>query len=134
MEGSAMVQKKVDEEMVHKIYEVMLNHIGRQNAVKSNEIAKAIGMEKSGDVTNRMIRIAIVDVMKKYRVAIGSRGKGYYLITTKGELRAYIKSLGRRMREIKQRANLVWQCFNEMDVQYNVKGKEGERGAGKDTG
>ncbi|MFX1568999.1 MAG: hypothetical protein ACFFCV_11610 [Promethearchaeota archaeon] len=85
-----------------QIKEILLNHSGKQNAIKSPEIASQIGIDPGP--SNVIIRTLITQTLKKYHLPIsGNPALGYYLIETKQELRETLKSLDSRIQEITDR-------------------------------
>jgi len=88
------------------IKEIILEHIGKKNGIRSPKLAKIIGVDPGGSNVN--IRRLILETIRIYSLPIGSHTYyGYYLIENKDELKEYIRSLDSRRHEIDQRKVLV---------------------------
>jgi len=117
-------ERATNEEVTRKVYEVMLEHLGIANAISASKIAGVVWPKGAAPSdAPREIRAYIRKVMETYRIAIASSGRGYYVITTKGELRRYVKGLGDQIKELKARAQLVWDVYHGMDVEFKADGK-----------
>ncbi len=85
-----------------QIKDILLEHQGKKNAIKSPEIAELIGIEPGP--SNVTIRKLITDTLKQFNLPIsGNPALGYYLIETKQELRETLTSLDSRIHGITER-------------------------------
>lgn len=85
-----------------QVRDILLDHKGKRNAIKSKEIAKQINIDRGP--SNVTIRKLITKTLKRFNLPIaGNPGLGYYLIETSEELRGYLKSLDSRIKSITDR-------------------------------
>ncbi len=89
-------------ELIDKIAEIILAHIGKKNAVPAREIAKTLGIQDNDTFVNT--RTLITKTMKKKQLPIGANEKwGYFLIANQTELDSYVKTLDHREKSIGDR-------------------------------
>jgi len=93
-----------------QIRDILLQHIGKRNAIKSREIAKLVGINRGASSVN--IRTKITETIGQYMLPIGGNtAVGYYLIENRDELKEYMQSLQRRINNTIERKNLVTTSF-----------------------
>jgi hypothetical protein len=117
----------IEEEKMRKIKEIILQHKGRANAIKSKSIASAIGI--SEDDTHIGTRNLITKLVKQ-GLPIGACDNGYFLIETQKEVDEYGQLLNSRIQEIYDRLGRLQ--FN-FDMYYRkAKKRKPRRKAGED--
>lgn len=99
--------------MGHKedIREVILNHVGKENAIYASEIADAVGIEE-GDTYSRTRRY-LKEVLKDGVPIASSPAHGNWVIDNQEELDNYVAALGRRARKIDNRRLSVIDAADE---------------------
>jgi len=91
---------------IEQIRDILLEHKGKRNAIKSKEIAQQINIDRGP--SNVKIRKLITETLKSFKLPIaGNPGLGYYLIETSEELRGYLNSLDSRIKNITDRKTKV---------------------------
>lgn len=83
------------------IREVLLDHVGKENAINASEIAELVGIDE-GDTYSRTRRY-ITDVLEEGVPVASNPGHGYWIIKSQEELDNYVGALGRRARQIDNR-------------------------------
>ena len=63
---------------IKEIYEILKECKGPKNAMVSSKIAKIVNIKPGA--SNVKIRKYIREVMKRYRLPLGSHGRGYYIV------------------------------------------------------
>lgn len=91
------------------IAHVLFNHVGRENAVTSTDIASFLGIDESNG--NPITRGHIRDINLKTGVPIGSCGEGYFVVADRPELRDYMADLNDRIEGIRARQDMVAESF-----------------------
>ena len=91
---------------LEQIRDILLDHIGINNAIKSPEIAKIIGIKPGA--SNRGIRKLITETIRKYRLPVAAhKNKGYFFNQNGVELKNYLTTLDSYKTEIENRKILV---------------------------
>lgn len=118
-----------------QIKDILLNHQGKNNAIKSPDIASQIGIDPGP--SNVRIRKLITETLKKYHLPIsGNPAKGYYLIKTKKELKETIGSLDSRIHNITDRKAYITASYyryyedEELEVTGEIIGEEDDEEMG----
>ena len=94
-----------------QIRDILLSHRGKQNPIKSKDIAIMVGEEWGMSGGN--IRPKITDTIKQYHLPIaGNPAIGYYLIENREELNETIKSLDSRINGITNRKAFIFHFFH----------------------
>ncbi|MBW1699652.1 MAG: hypothetical protein JRH18_17215 [Deltaproteobacteria bacterium] len=96
---------------LHKIKEILENHIGKENQISSGEIGPEIGIYE--DATHVQVRNLIREAIEKLRLPIGGGNRGYYLIKDRNELRQYTASIENRISEMQRRKDLIEEAFDD---------------------
>jgi hypothetical protein len=112
----------IEEDRLRKIKEILLQHKGKANAIKSKSIASAIGI--SEDDTHIGTRSLITKLVKQ-GLPIGACDNGYFLIETQKEVDDYSQLLNSRIQEIYDRIGRLQ--FN-FDMYYGKARKRKPRG------
>jgi hypothetical protein len=93
-----------------KIKEVLLKHKGKENGIKSHEVAEIVGIDPGP--SNVTIRKRITETIEKYGIPIGSSTYyGYYLMKDKEELKEYNKFLDRKIQGNINRKSLLTAAY-----------------------
>lgn len=103
-----MIHETVPKSPIEKQHDIrdikigLLTHLkfGKENAIKSHDIARAIGVKVSG--TNQQIRKACKELLVERKIPIISCTKGFYKAKEKNELREYFLSLEARKKGIER--------------------------------
>lgn len=106
-----------DEEKLEIIRKIILQHVGKANAIKSKVIALRIGL--SEDATHIGTRNLITRLIKE-GMPIGACDNGYFLLETQEEVDEYGQKLNNRIVEIYDRIIHIQNNFNTL---YNVHNK-----------
>ncbi len=102
------------EAQLEVLSDIFMHHIGKGNAISSNEIASRLGI--SDGVANPGTRALIKECIKKYQLPVAANGRGYYMIDNQLECDEYCKSLELRAEQIMQRRNDILEYFTGFDV------------------
>ena len=103
--------RKITKEDVDRVYMFMLDKIGEEFAVKSNQIANRCGIPQSrGDYH---IRSIIYQVCKDKGLPIVSSSMGYFIAKDPMELMTYLNSLESRIESIIYRKSVVLNAFKK---------------------
>ena len=98
-------------QLLRKIKEILEKHKGKNNQISSGEIAKKLNLKQED--THVEPRKYILETIKKYKIPIAGRSKGYYLLSNREELEEYLKSLDNRIEEVKKRKQKVITAFQQ---------------------
>ena len=90
-----------DDEIKKEIREILLDHVGKENAIHAGAIADRVGVED--DDTHVRAREYITELLKEGMPLASSTAHGYWIIANQEELDNYIGSLERRARNIENR-------------------------------
>ena len=91
------------------IMAVIENRYGRANAISSNLIGTALGIDDGNG--NPVVRGDILVIMRETGLPIGSCSDGYFVIVTPRELTDYVGHLEDRIAGIEDRIDLVQRCY-----------------------
>jgi biotin carboxylase len=95
---------------IEQIRDILLDHKGKRNAIKSKEIAQQINIDRGP--SNVTIRTKILETIKTYKIPVaGNPALGYFLITNKEELKEYQKSLQSRINKIIERSLIMERLY-----------------------
>ena len=95
---------------IEQVRDILLDHKGKKNAIKSKEIAKQINIDRGP--SNVTIRTKILETIKTYKIPVaGNPALGYFLITNKEELKEYQKSLQSRINKIFERSLIMERLY-----------------------
>lgn len=87
------------------IREVIVQHVGKENAIYNREIAEAVGIDE-GDTYSRTRRY-LKEVLKDGVPIASSPAYGNWIVANQEELDNYVGRLGRQARQIDNRRLLV---------------------------
>lgn len=91
---------------IEQIRDILLDHIGIDNAIKSPEIAKSIGIDPGA--SNRKIRKLITETIRKYKIPVAAHThKGYFFIENREEFKNYLTTLDSWIKEIDNRKTII---------------------------
>lgn len=94
-----------------RIREIILEHVGKENAIHASEIADAVGINE-GDTYSRT-REYLKDILEEGVPLASNPGYGYWVIANQEELDNYVGALGRRARRIDNRRLTVIDAAEE---------------------
>lgn len=107
-----------EDELIEKIAEIILAHVGKKNAIPAREIAKTLGIQDNDTFVHT--RTLITKTLKKKQLPIGANEKfGYFLIANRTELDDYAKTLESREKNIgdrKVRTMVYFEGYYKTDV------------------
>jgi hypothetical protein len=110
----------MNDEILIKIRDILLDHKGNENYISSSQIADMVGV-KAGK-SNITIRGLIKDTIYQYGLPVAGGSKGYFLIMTDEELKAYMNNLNSRKQEIDDRLKRIiffyGRYHTEVDPQF----------------
>jgi len=96
--------------LLEQIRDVLLNHRGKEHAIKARDIANQVGIDRGPSSVT--IRTKILETIKTYKIPVaGNPALGYFLITNKEELKNYQKSLQSRINKTVERSLLMERLF-----------------------
>lgn len=104
-----MNSKNVNVSMLNKVYKILSEHKGKNNAVSSSKIAKILGINE--DSTHAITRSLITKAIELYKLPVAATKTGYYTIQSRDELDEYISNLNSRIDAIKSRLEVVKNNF-----------------------
>lgn len=96
--------------MSEKIKDILLQHIGKSNAVTSKEVSKKMGFPMED--TQSVSRKAIWETAKEYGLPLVSCNKGYFIAETDDEIDEYNSNIQSRidgMEETRKMTNKNYQ-------------------------
>lgn len=96
--------------MFDKIWEILLQHKGKSNAITSKEVSRNMGFPMED--TQSVSRKAIWETAKKYGLPLVSCNRGYFIAETDDEIAEYNSNIQRRidgMKETRKIANKNYQ-------------------------
>lgn len=99
-----------DDGIKAEIREILLEHVGKENAIHSGEIAERVGVED--DDTHVRAREYLTELVEDGVPLASSTAHGYWIIANQDELDNYIGSLERRARNIDNRKLKVLDAAN----------------------
>ncbi len=113
-----------EDEIIQGIYELLLQHVGKENAISSREIADAVGFDAG--VSMRASREYILKVMRRKNISIAANSNGYYIPRKeeREDVQKYIISLQNRSNQVIERATLVRMRYEEMYGEHLEFGPE----------
>ena len=89
-----------------QIRDILLDHKGINNAIKSPDIAKLIGIKPGA--SNRKIRKLITETIRRYKIPVAAHThKGYFFIENREEFTNYLSTLDSWIKEIENRKTLI---------------------------
>ena len=89
-----------------QIRDILLDHLGINNAIKSPKIAEMIGIKPGA--SNRGIRKLITETIRKYKLPVAAHThKGYFFIENKEEFTNYLSTLDSWIKEIENRKTII---------------------------
>jgi hypothetical protein len=105
-----------------EIREVLLDHVGKENAIHSGEVAEMVGVED--EATHVRIREHLTELLEEGLPLASNPALGYWIIENQEELDSYVGSLERRARGVEQRkinvldAAYAWPDLDLSDDEY----------------
>jgi len=95
-----------------KIKDVLEQHIGKSNAIKSPVIAKLVGIDPGP--SNVSIRTLITETIHKFKLPVAATPQhGYFIINNQTDLTNYVNSLLRRNAKNLDRAMSIQTYFHK---------------------
>lgn len=94
-----------------QIRDLIVEHVGRENAIHASEIAEAVGIDE-GDTYSRTRRY-LKEILEDGVPLASSPPLGYWVIANQEELDNYVGALGRRARRTDNRRLLVIDAAEE---------------------
>ncbi len=98
-----------EQEKLDKIKQILLEHVGKDKAIKSKVIALRIGVKE--DDTHIKTRGLITELVKQ-GLPIGACGNGYFIMVAQKEVDDYQQILNNRIGEIWERKRLTQNNFD----------------------
>jgi hypothetical protein len=98
-----------EREKIDKIKQILLEHVGKDKAIKSKVIALRIGVKE--DDTHIKTRTLITELVKQ-GLPIGACGNGYFIMVTQKEVDDYQQILNNRIDEIWERKRFIQNSFD----------------------
>lgn len=90
-----------DDDIKNEIRKILLDHVGKENAIHSGEVADRVGVKD--DDTHVRAREYLTELVEDGVPLASSTAHGYWIIENQDELDNYIGSLERRERNIENR-------------------------------
>ena len=110
-----MPKTSTDREAIKNVYEALLNHLGRLNAVSTQDLATEAGVYFKSQLGPNM-RAILRGVKRDFRLPIGSCQKGYYVIASKPDLVNWVREQKALRDSIDKNIREVWQFWHELDI------------------
>ena len=95
--------------MSEKIKNILLEHVGRQNAIKAKHISSLLGFPMED--TQSVSRKAIWDTAEEYGLPLVSCGDGYYLAESAEDVMKFDETMQRRIDGINRTRKLTAENF-----------------------
>ena len=104
-----MKGREIPQTLVEKVHGILREHVGENDPIHSQNIARILQMgdEGSGTPGTR----AIITELLRQGVCVGATPQGYFLINSEDELDRYTLDLERRERAIRARIVAVRRAF-----------------------
>lgn len=97
-------------DMCREVHRALEAHPGRSNAIPADRLREQIpGAEHFANVQMRRL---ILDTIRTRRAPIGACQGGYYLITSREEMRRYLDALDQRIARMADRRSLVYHAWH----------------------
>lgn len=99
---------------IEKIKNILENHVGKDNAITSAEIADILGIDE--DDTKAKTRQLLLKAAKRFNLPMAAttkKPKGYYLIKNDTEYKEYMKTLDKRIDKIKERKDIITKNYKK---------------------
>ncbi len=93
--------------------DILLSHKGKENSITSSEIARQLNI--SDGETHNIVRAMIKRCAYHYHIPLAAYGYGYYVITSREELKEYCHNLSMRANEISKRREKIEEFFGEWE-------------------
>ena len=90
-----------DDKVKKEIREILLDRVGKENAIHAGDIADMVGVEDND--THIRAREYLTELLEEGMPLASSPPHGYWIIANQDELDSYIGSLERRARQIENR-------------------------------
>lgn len=99
------------EHLRDQIREMLLEHRGSDNPIKSREISNELGIDEveSFPVTRGLIK----EILKEDKIPVAGSSQGYFVIETEEELQDYLDNLDSRAMNTIQRKYLIKEAASE---------------------
>lgn len=94
---------------IKRIHEILQAHRGKENPIKSAQIAALLGIKE--DDTHSRTRGLIKKCAVEYNLPLLSSQKGYFLAKTKEELNQCLQNLNSRIAGIEERKTIITHNF-----------------------
>ncbi len=104
-----MTSKKFTAVEVEAVRSILRDHVGKDNAITSSEIAEKFDLDTHDSTPNT--RAIIRHLVTKEGMPIAASGKGYYVIEDEEELEEYGQTLTNRADKIIERRQAVTEAF-----------------------
>lgn len=111
-----------DDDVKKAIREILLNHVGKDNAIHAGDIAEQVDVKD--DDTHVRVREYLTELLEDGLPLASSTAHGYWIIENQDELDNYIGSLERRARRTENRkldvldAAEAWPNLDLTDDEY----------------
>jgi hypothetical protein len=109
---------------IARTIQILKQHMGKQNVIKSRKIAEAIGIYEEPMAAHVLIRSLIRVAIDVGELPVGASGDGYYVICSQRELDEYVARLNGRARKMLGRASQVSRFFYNRSKQSALTAEE----------
>lgn len=96
---------------LEKIKNILQEHCGRSNKIKSREVADMMGYAE--DDTHAGTRDLIRQAAEQYKLPLVADSAGYYLISDEKDYLEYMDNLDKRIRGIEERKAIITANYKE---------------------
>jgi len=97
----------INQRMKNHVESIILDRLGKSNAITVKEITTMIGEDWNEDVTGRPVRLIVRDILKTSNLPIGSCNAGYFTIQTEEEYQEVQANLSARAEAIFERQGMI---------------------------
>lgn len=107
-------EEELNEMMQRLVGIMMMEHVGKENAIKVGDLERKIGIYLECDRNSFVTRKEILKLMEQSPIPFGACNKGVYILSNEQELKEYITTLTKRSRSIVDRIATVERAYKRM--------------------
>jgi len=110
-------EKSSNSYLLENIKDILSEHIGEENAIKSKEISTVLGLPLED--TQFLTRQLIKNALEKFKIPVVSSVNGYFIPKNEDELKSYNMQMQKRINGIENRRRKINANYNKW-IKQNV--------------